>query len=170
MSAIAVFTQKDLNLLPSGIRDSKKVSQKMRESLFDPILDTASDVGIGAVWPEEINRLTPEKALRLSYDRAVNDLRFGIPDMLIVDGQRLLTGYRGKQRCEPKADLNHVQVSAASIVAKVFRDQVMREMHRRHPAYGWAGNSGYGTKEHEEAIRRYGLTVEHRRDWTKKFR
>lgn len=158
LSAVAVFRDEDLLKLPKGVTDSKKVSEKGREGMFQPIVDAALDIGLGHAWPWEIDDLGVYPALQLSYRRALEDLRHP-PDLLIVDGDHRVERWLGRQQVEPKADLNHRQVSAASIVAKVIRDRSMADLSRAHPVYGWERNKGYGSARHEEAIHRLGLVL-----------
>lgn len=158
LTAVAVFREQDLALLPPGVTDSKKVSKENRESLFMPICGAALDVGFGHAWPWEMDDLGPGDALQLSYSRALADLKFK-PDILYVDGSNPVRSWRGKQVVEPKGDLKYKEVSAASILAKVARDQAMTDLHKKFPAYDWASNKGYGSQSHEDAIHRLGLIV-----------
>lgn len=172
ISVVAVFDDAALQRLPAGVTDSKKTSAKKRSMLYLPIIDAAIDVGIGHAWPAEIDSIGVTEALQLSYARALHDLKRH-PPTLIVDGQNEVWRYGGKQIVEPKADLNHPQVSAASMIAKHFRDQIMIGYAKLYPAYGWDRNKGYGAHTHEEAIRKYGLlTTEpnylHRRRYCRK--
>lgn len=158
LTAVTVFRNSDLALLPSGVTDSKRVSEKGREALYLPIISAALDVGFGHAWPWEIDDLGPTPALQLAYRRALAELKH-YPDLLIVDGSHRVEGWKGKQLVQPKADLNHIQVSAASILAKVARDRSMVEIHQKHPAYGWDENKGYGSAKHEAAIHQHGLIL-----------
>jgi len=175
ISVVAVFSREALLRLPRGVTDSKRLSESARSSLFTPLCRTAVDVGIGHVWPWEIDTIGVSGSLQVSYARALEDLTYQ-PDTLIVDGTNRVSAFGGEQIIEPKADLNHQQVSAASIIAKHFRDQIMIDLGKAHPAYNWAGNKGYGTADHEQAIFSHGLLVDqsnhdryiHRRLYTRK--
>lgn len=158
LSVVTVFRDKDLALLPPGVTDSKKVTEKNREALYLPIINTALDVGFGHAWPWEMDDLGPKQALQLSYTRALEDLKIK-PDILWVDGVNRVRSWKGAQSVEPKADLRYKQVSAASIVAKVARDRAMIELHKLYPHYGWDSNKGYGSELHRKAILEHGLVV-----------
>jgi ribonuclease HII len=181
VSVVVVTRAKDLMFLPKGVTDSKKLSEIRRRSLLLPLLEAAYDKGLGAVEAWEIDKLGPKWALQESYKRALGELHC-VPDMLIVDGTEWgnrVNSWAGKQIIEPKADLNHVQVSMASIIAKVMRDQAMVEkaaLMRKlgRPDYDWAVNKGYLTKTHTDAIEKHGLLMgptiyEHRRSYCSKF-
>lgn len=154
--------------LPAGVTDSKRVTEKKREALFAPICFTALDYGIGYAWPDEIDT-GPYRALQLSYSRALADLDT-IPDLLYVDGKNKISGCKLNQVAEPKADLKYKQVSAASLIAKVFRDKIMMAYSKTYPQYRWEKNKGYGSFAHEQAIKQFGIVKSlHRRTYCKKF-
>ena len=186
ISCIAVFDEDSLALMPPGVKDSKKTTPTQRASLYGPLCQFAVDVGIGHAWPFEIDRIGPYCALQLSYARAVKDL-VTPPPILIVDGSHRVDAFKGTQIVEPKADVNYPQVSAASMIAKYFRDEIMLdyELARKRlglHTYGWSHNCGYGTPDHLEAIKKYGLLIDakdntpdhslyiHRLAYTKKLR
>ncbi len=177
ISVVALFRDKDLKFLPSGVTDSKKLSQQKLETLYEPICAAAYDIGLGHAWPWEIDTLKPRPALQLCYKRAIADLSIAKPTILFTDGNVGVDGWGGKQIIEPKADLKYVWVSAASIIAKVWRDRMMAQLAKRHPKYEWNVNKGYGTHEHEQAILKHGLLVSatnsaeyiHRKHYCKKF-
>lgn len=158
ISVVACFRPEDLLRLPPTTTDSKKLTPTARSSLYLEIIAASYDVGVGHAWPEEIDQLTPMVALQLSYTRALEELRHK-PDRLIVDGSNHVESWTGYQDVVPKGDLKHREVSAASIIAKVFRDRIMESYSRRFPAYGWNRNMGYGSQEHEDAIRQHGPVV-----------
>ena len=181
IAVVAVFREKDLSLLPPGVRDSKKTTDEQRESLYLPICKAAWDVGIGHAWPWEIDRMGPSDALQLTYRRALQELRVQF-DELVIDGNVGVKSFRQlftpkSVLVQPKADVNFREVSAASIIAKKFRDEIMTSYSKRFPAYRWESNKGYGTADHEEAIRRSGLLINdsdfsrylHRKHYVKKF-
>ena len=171
VSVVAVFDEKDLALLPPGVKDSKQCSKALIESLYLPICAAAHDIGIGHAWPEEIDSMGAARALQLSYKRALDELDFK-PTLLLVDGNKGIPYWKGSQLCKPKADAVFKHVSAASIVAKYFRDSIMREYHKDYPHYGWDHNAGYGAPDHQEAIKKHGLlcvpgNYYHRRSYCK---
>lgn len=175
ISVVAVFDTEGLHRLPPGVTDSKKTTEKQRSMLYLPIIRAARDIGVGHAWPWEIDCHGVSAALQLSYTRALQDLREQ-PPRLIVDGSNRVLRYFGEQIVEPKADLNHQQVSAASMVAKHLRDTMMVDYAKQFPGYGWESNKGYGSHEHEEGIHRLGLLIDndnhnrylHRRIYTRK--
>ncbi len=181
IAAVAVFGEKELALLPPGVKDSKKTTEVQRGALFLPICKAARDIGIGHAWPWEIDSMGPSKAMQLMYRRALSELK-GTYDELIVDGSVGVLNFNELYKpsriiVEPKADARYREVSAASIVAKWFRDEIMNSYSKRFPQYLWDSNKGYGTKDHEEAIKKFGLLVGeknhseyiHRRHYCKKF-
>lgn len=158
ISAVAVFQPSDLRLLPPGVTDSKKLNDAKREALFVPICNAATDIGIGWAWPWEIDELGAQPALQLSYERAIGELRVQ-PELLYVDGIYPVKKWFGRQHVEPKADLKFIEASAASIVAKYMRDAMMCVYAREFKAYGWEDNKGYGSHQHETAIRSHGVLI-----------
>jgi ribonuclease HII len=173
ISVITVFREEDLPLLSKQVRDSKQVSPTMRRSLYLGLCKAAFDVGIGYAFPWEIDKIRYTNALQLSYSRALKDLR-STPEILYMDGVNAVRAWKGRQIVEPKADAKYKQVSAASIIAKVFRDALMAEEGKKHPQYNWAQNHGYGTPDHIEAIEKHGLLFDgqsysHRRTFCTKL-
>lgn len=150
-----------------GVNDSKKLSQKKREELFDVIKDTALSIGVGIVDNyaiDEINILQATyKAMRIAVENM--DIK---PQQLLVDAVTI-PDINIPQEPIIKGDAKSISIGAASIIAKVTRDRMMVEYAKRYPQYGFEKNVGYGSKYHEEAIRKYGLCDIHRRSFTKKF-
>jgi ribonuclease HII len=181
ISVVAVFRPSDLALLPPGVKDSKKTTDIQRETMFLPLCQAAYDVGIGHAWPWEIDQYSPYPALQLSYRRALGDLLPGRqPELLYVDGKNRIEKWLGVQQVEAKADVKYKEVSAASIIAKVFRDCIMASYGRilGTDPYGWSKNKGYGTEDHLKAIKENGLLVDgttktqylHRLAYCKRFK
>ena len=150
-----------------GINDSKKMTEKKRETLFDIIVDNATAYGIGFATEKEIDEINILNATFLAMKRAVEAM--GVkPDLVLVDGNRKPnTGY--EEMTLVKGDSKSISISAASILAKVSRDRYMKELAERHPEYKFEQHKGYGTKLHYERIEQYGILPDHRRSFLKKI-
>lgn len=153
----------DPGAVPEGLGDSKKLSEARREALFDALSRLAS-VGIGQAEVGEIDRLNILQATYLAMHRAIAALPRR-PAAVLIDGNRVPPGLAMPAEALVGGDGLAASVAAASIVAKVTRDRIMRDLARRHPGYGWERNKGYGTLEHQEALKRLGVTPEHRRSF-----
>jgi ribonuclease HII len=156
----------DRGALPSGIDDSKKVSARRREAVAREVARLAEDgrilFGLGEATPEEIERHRISAATKMAMVRALHCLGRS-PAAIIVDGLDSRIGIEGiPVIASAKADAKSVSVAAASIVAKVYRDRIMMARSRLFPVYGWERNVGYGSRQHEEAIRAHGTTDDHR--------
>ena len=147
---------------PESINDSKRLSAAMREKLYDVICNTAQ-VGIGIAGVEEIDECNILEATKLAMKRAVSALP-SIPDALLVDGNQPPL-FVQKTIALVKGDGLSVSIAAASIVAKVTRDRIMRDLHERFPHYGWDRNAGYGTAHHQKALFEHGVTPHHRKSF-----
>jgi ribonuclease HII len=153
-------------ILPSlfpitDIDDSKKLSPKKRNFLFDKIYEHAVSVGIGIVDPPEILRMNILYASLLSMKISVQNLE-PQPDFLLIDGIFEIP-YALPQQAIPKGDSLSISIAAASIVAKVTRDRLMEKYHYEYPEYGFDRHKGYPTKEHKEAVRKFGYCPIHRK-------
>lgn len=146
-----------------GIDDSKRLTERQRDALAERIRGGAVAVGLSWCEPEEIDRLNILRATHLAIRRAVLALP-DLPDLLLVDG-RAVPDLPCPHRAIVKGDALSVSIAAASIVAKVARDAMMREWDVRCPGYGWAENMGYASEEHRDAIRRLGPSAIHRRSF-----
>jgi ribonuclease HII len=144
-----------------GVNDSKQVTERRREILFDEIRRYAVAVGIGVVDHEVIDRINILQASLLAMHKAVDNLSVQ-PQQLLVDGN-FFSHERIPVENIIKGDTLSHAIAAASIIAKVTRDRMMREFDREFPHYGFSKHKGYGTRAHIEAIRRYGLCSIHRR-------
>ncbi len=158
-------------ILPEGcfiekLNDSKKISPRMRDILFDKIKKEAVSYGIGMVQSEEIDKINILNATKKAMMMAVSELSVH-PDYLIVDAVSLPVQIQ--QLSIPKADSLSASVAAASIIAKVTRDRWMLDMHQQYPQYGFDQHKGYGTCFHRDAIREYGLCPIHRRSFTRQW-
>ncbi|HZK27865.1 MAG TPA: ribonuclease HII [Thermoclostridium sp.] len=154
------------NCIIEKLNDSKKISASVRDKLFDIIKNEAIDYGVGMVMPDEIDEINILNATKIAMVNAVNQLTHK-PDYLIVDAVEL--PLEVDQFTVDKADTLSVSVAAASIIAKVTRDRLMEKSHSLYPEYGFAKHKGYGTKEHIEAIKKYGLCPIHRKSFTQKW-
>lgn len=149
--------------VPSGINDSKKLTTAKRESLYDRILEY-SVVGIGISTVEEIDALNILGATKLAMQRAVAMLGSTEITLVLVDGnQPPALAY--KTQAVIGGDEKCLSIAAASIVAKVTRDRMMCELAGIHSEYGWERNVGYGTRHHQDALVKYGVTNHHRRSF-----
>ncbi|MDF0607949.1 ribonuclease HII [Wolbachia endosymbiont of Onchocerca gibsoni] len=157
ISAAVVFTNRNTTI--KGINDSKKLTAKSRQVLYEKIISTAK-FGIGIASVKEINSYNILQATKLSMQRALIDLRLEL-DYVLVDGNQ-----PPKIKWQTKSIVNgdslSISIAAASIIAKITRDQLMQELHHQYPEYNWYKNKGYGTKEHIETIEIYGITEHHR--------
>ena len=157
----AVVLPKDCQIL--YLNDSKKLSEKKREELFEVIKEGAVSVGIGVVEPEIIEEINILNATYEAMRRAVANLSV-VPDVLLNDAVTI-PGLPMKQVPIIKGDAKSVSIAAASIMAKVTRDRMMEEYDKIYPEYDFASNKGYGTAKHVEALRKYGLTPIHRKSF-----
>jgi ribonuclease HII len=157
-------------VLPSGkrikgLRDSKKVPEKERESLFMDVLCCCIDVGLGIVDAETIDRINILNATKLAMQRAVEDLSRGA-DLLLIDALQL-SSLDVKQVSLIKGESKSASIAAASIIAKVVRDGIMRQYDGMYPGYGFGKHKGYSTREHMEKILLHGPCPIHRRSFEK---
>jgi ribonuclease HII len=144
----------------AGIKDSKKMTEKAREEAFPVVHQKALAIGIGVVSHSYIDQLNILRASLEAMRRAVVALD-PKPDFLLVDGIQKVS-LSVPQRCLKKGDQISPSISAASVVAKVYRDRIMRSYHKIYPIYGFHKNKGYGTSEHLAALRKYGPSPIHR--------
>ena len=158
LNQITNFDSKDFN----QINDSKKLSEKKREKLFDYIIDI-SKFGIGICTVEEIDHLGIQQAVKVSMIRAVESLEIQ-PDHLLIDNMKLELDI--PQTSIIKGDQISKSISSASIIAKVSRDNLMKnQISNNYPMYKFEKNKGYGTKEHLDAIKTFGITKQHRKSF-----
>ena len=159
-------------ILPKGCRihdinDSKKLSEKKREMLYDIIMNEAVAVGIGVVGPERIDEINILQATYEAMCAAIKNLNV-VPDILLNDAVTI-PGVTIKQEPIIKGDAKSITIGAASIMAKVTRDRYMVEVASKYPEYGFDSNKGYGSAAHIAAIKEYGPTPLHRRTFIKNF-
>ena len=140
-----------------GLDDSKKLSAKKREEIFEMIKEQAVAIGIGIVDAFTIDKINIYEASKVAMKRAI-ELLPEQPDYLLIDAMKLDTGEEGVI----KGDAKSISIAAASIVAKEVRDQMMKDYEQLYPGYGFAQNAGYGTKAHIEGLEKLGPTPIHR--------
>ncbi len=146
-----------------GLNDSKTLPPEERERLYASILASGARIGIGLADVAEIDRVNILQATRLAWRRAVTQLA-PRPDFLLIDG-RHRAGFDLPQMAIVAGDAKCASIAAASIVAKVTRDRMMRDLDARYPEFGFALHKGYATPAHLAAIRRYGFSPVHRRSF-----
>jgi ribonuclease HII len=146
----------------SGVNDSKLVPPEQREALYNEIMAKADSVGVGEASVEEIDRLNILQASFLAMNRAIAELSF-VPDYLLVDGNMPLPNTFIPQLSLIQGDGRCFSIAAASLMAKVHRDRLMRQYHEQYPEYGFDHHKGYGTRGHVEALKLYGRCAIHRR-------
>ncbi len=154
-------------LVIPGLNDSKKLTEKKREALFDPICKAALSYGIAFAGVEEIEELNILGATMLAMNRAIAQLD-PQPELALIDGNRN-KGIEIASRCVVKGDASCADIAAASVLAKVSRDRLMLKLAEQYPQYGFEQHKGYGTAQHYEAIRSYGPSPVHRPSFLRKM-
>ena len=161
----AVILPKDCNIL--YINDSKKLTEKKREELYDVIMEKAVAVGIGMAGPQRIDEINILQATYEAMREAIGKLTV-TPDLLLNDAVTI-PGVDIRQVPIIKGDAKSISIGAASIVAKVTRDRLMVEYDKVMPEYGFSSNKGYGSATHIEALKKYGPSPIHRKSFIKNF-
>ena len=151
-----------------GVNDSKKVSEKKRENLYDIILEEAISYGIGIIYQDEIDEINILQATKKGLTEAVEQMKIK-PDLIMVDALTGIDTLGIPYQSIIKGDAKCYSISAASIIAKVTRDRIMREWDTVYPEYGFASHKGYGTAKHIAALKEYGPCPIHRRSFIKHF-
>lgn len=152
-------------LIIEGLNDSKKLSEKKRELLFDVIVKEALDFSIASASVEEIEEINILNAAMLAMNRAISSLKIK-PDLALIDGNTS-RGFTLPTRTVVGGDAKCPSIAAASILAKVTRDRMCLDFDKEYPEYGFAKHKGYGTAVHIEAIKKYGVTPIHRPSFLK---
>lgn len=150
-----------------GVNDSKKLSEKKRDELFDKVIDECAAYSVGIATEQEIDEINILQATFLAMRRAVEGLNVK-PDIALIDGNKT-PGLDIEQRAIVKGDGKSANIAAASIIAKVSRDRYMLEMAAKYPEYQFEKHKGYGTKLHYEMLEKYGVSPIHRKTFLKKF-
>ncbi|WP_077211505.1 ribonuclease HII [Bacillus dakarensis] len=158
--AAAVILPPSFTLL--GLDDSKKLTAEKREHFYHYILENAISVGIGIIEAKEIDEINILEATKKAMLSSIRNLEHG-PDCLLIDALKLDTPYA--ERAIIKGDSKSISIAAASVVAKVTRDRMMQEIDKNYPEYLFSKNMGYGTKEHLQALDKYGATPYHRKSF-----
>ena len=163
VAAAVIFPTKALaDLAKVGVKDSKILSLAKRSDLAEQIRAVAIDVKIGVASVQEIERLNILQASLLAMKRAILKLS-PQPTLCLIDGNQLITDLDLPQKAVIKGDQSCIQIAAASILAKVWRDALITRMDCRYPGYDLASNKGYGSTKHRAAIARLGISRQHRR-------
>ena len=164
--AAAVILPKDA--LIEGVNDSKKLSEKKREKLYDDIINNALAWGVGIVDHTVIDEINILNATRKAMKLAIEDLKVK-PDVILIDAEERVDTDGRPYLPIIKGDAVSIWIGAASIIAKVTRDRMMREYDKIFPMYGFEKHKGYGTKAHVEALKEFGPCVIHRQSFLKKI-
>ena len=156
------------NSMIEGVNDSKKVSEKKREKLYDLITQEAIAWNVGIADQNEIDEINILNATKLALTRAIDGLKIK-PDLILVDALTNINTLGIPYKSIIKGDAKEYLIAAASILAKVTRDRMMREYDEIYPQYGFSGHKGYGTAKHIAAIKEYGPCILHRKSFIKNF-
>jgi ribonuclease HII len=161
--AATVFTQHSVREIPKGLKDSKLIAEPKREAIAELATDWLEN-SVGEISAAEIDQLGISEALKRAALMAIDGL--GVNDVpILLDGKHNWLGMEDLVTTKIKADQQCAAVSAASIIAKHYRDEIMRELDSLHPNYQWSGNKGYASEAHMDAIREFGSTKIHRKTW-----
>ncbi|MES2558270.1 MAG: ribonuclease HII [Bacteroidota bacterium] len=148
-----------------GLDDSKKLTDKKRVLLRAEIEEKALSFGVAMLTNQEIDQHNILRASFLAMHRAIEKLS-GEPELLLIDGNRFIPFKKIQHECIVKGDAKYQSIAAASILAKTYRDDFMRDLHTQHPHYGWDHNMGYPTVVHRTGIKQHGITPFHRLTFT----
>ena len=151
-----------------GVNDSKKISEKKREQLYEQITSEAISYGIGIIDQKEIDEINILNATKKALHMAISNLKVK-PDRILVDALEHIDTYGIPYTSIIKGDAKIYSISAASIIAKVTRDRIMKEYDEIYPEYGFSGHKGYGTAKHIQALKTYGPCSLHRKTFIKNF-
>ena len=151
-----------------GVNDSKKISEKKREKIYDQILEEAISYGVAIIGQDEIDEINILNATKKGLTVSLQELSQR-PDLILVDALNGIDTLGIPYDSIIKGDAKCYSIAAASIIAKVTRDRIMREWDKVYPEYGFEKHKGYGTKAHIEAIKNYGICPLHRKTFVKNF-
>lgn len=151
-----------------GVNDSKKISEKKREKLYEQIINEAISYGVAIIDEKEIDRINILNATKKGVTECLKELTIK-PDLILVDALKDIDTLGVKYQSIIKGDAKCYSISAASIIAKVTRDRIMRQWDEVYPQYGFISHKGYGTAKHIQAIKEYGICPLHRRTFVTHF-
>ena len=151
-----------------GVNDSKKISEKKREKIYEQIIENAIDWSVGVADQKEIDKINILQATKLALKRAIEGLVVK-PNLILVDALTNIDTLGIPYKSIIKGDAKEYSIAAASIIAKVTRDRMMYEYDKIYPEYGFAGHKGYGTAKHIQAIKEVGPCMIHRKTFIKNF-
>ena len=160
--AAAVILPPDFN--HSLLNDSKVLREKDRKKLREEIKELAISWSVEYIDNYTIDKLNILRASILAIHKALDNMNIN-PQFLIIDGNRFIKYKSVQHKCIVKGDSKYYSIAAASVLAKTFRDDYMKKIHEEYDKYGWDNNKGYATKQHREAINRFGLTPYHRKSF-----
>lgn len=158
--ASAVILPKDYSL--EGLTDSKKLSEKKRDYFYEIIKKDALAIGIGVIDNNVIDEINIYEATKLAMKEAISNLQIN-PEIVLTDAMKLDINF--PTIAIIKGDYKSITIAAASVIAKVTRDRMMYELDKKYPYYNFKSNKGYPTKDHVEAIKKYGIIKEHRKSY-----
>lgn len=162
VTAAAVILPQDFEL--KLLNDSKQLSEKVREQLRPLIEERSLCYYVTNIEPKTIDTVNILNASILAMQQCITNLTT-VPSHIIVDGNKFIPVNNIPHTCIIKGDSKYLSIAAASVLAKTYRDDYMNTIHEEYPMYNWKRNKGYPTKEHREAIRKYGITKYHRRSF-----
>lgn len=148
-----------------GLNDSKKLSAKKREELFNIIHHEAINIQVAIISPSQIDRMNILQATMFGMNKAICKLS-PVPQLCLIDGNRIPSQLKLEAEAIVKGDAKYCAITAASIIAKVTRDRLMVRLHKDYPVYNFASNKGYPTPDHLAAIRKHGITPHHRKSFS----
>lgn len=151
-------------ILPDGVADSKLLKPRQREHLAQKIKAAALAWAVAEINVSKINQIGIGKATQMAFRKSIKSLS-KTPDFILIDAFYIKHLNRKRQKAVKDGDTICASISAASIIAKVHRDKLMKKLHKKYPCYGFARHKGYGTKAHQEAIKKYGLCRLHRKSF-----
>lgn len=149
-----------------GLKDSKKLSEAKREMLYEQIQDVALGIGVGVVDADRIDEINILQATFEAMQKALAEIKIEV-DKILVDGDKVIPGFEVRQEAIIGGDDKSASIAAASVIAKVTRDRMMKAYAHTYEQYDWENNKGYGSQKHYEAIRCYGITPLHRKTFLK---